>query len=66
LPLDQIVKQITNAAKNAGIALQWRRDSDGPVAIIAIPAPRDSSDKELTIDRLELKADEIYVEGGKN
>jgi hypothetical protein len=66
LPLDPIVKQITNAAKNAGIALQWRRDSDGPVAMIALPTPRDSSDKELTIERLELKADEIYIEGGKS
>jgi uncharacterized protein YpmS len=63
LPLKDILDQLTKAAAQAQIRLQWETIEDEPVALITIPAMRDGGKVVVSIDALELRDGAIYFRG---
>jgi uncharacterized protein YpmS len=60
VPLDRVLKGLSQAARNMQLQLQWRQAGGDPVAMLSLP-PADHH--PVRIESLRLGEGEIYVEG---
>jgi hypothetical protein len=60
VPLGQVLDRVSEAARGAGLHLQWRRAGGDPVAMLSLP-PAD--DRPVRVETLRLGEGEVYVEG---
>jgi len=63
VPLDEVLKRISEAAARAQISLQWRQRDGDPVAIIPLPPPKDGDGRQVRIEQLQLRPGEVYLRG---
>jgi hypothetical protein len=64
LPLDQVLRAITNAARGAECRLEWKNDSAGnPVALITFPSPDAKGDLAIKIQTVQLGEGKIFILG---
>jgi hypothetical protein len=61
LPLDQVLKRLSQAALDLRLGLRWGRAGGDPVAMLSLP-PADA-DRPARIETLRLGEGEIYVAG---
>jgi len=60
VPLGQVLDRISEAARDTGLHLEWRRAAGDPVAMLSLP-PAD--DRPVRVETLRLGEGEVYVEG---
>jgi uncharacterized protein YpmS len=63
MPLSEVLDQVSQAAVQAGLPVQWRQDGGEPVAWIPLPSLSENGEKRVQIDTLELRRGEIYLAG---
>ena len=63
VPLDKILKGISQGARRLDLRLQWRQADSDPVALITIPPPQDVDNNRVHLTALQLGDGEIYVAG---
>ena len=61
--LDDVLQEISNAAKEMNLELRWDDQDGDPVALITIPTLRDESDKRLWLDLIELGQGKVSFSG---
>lgn len=62
LPLDEVLKQISEAARRAQQPIEWRQVEGDPVALIPLKPPQ-GGPGTVQIDTLVLRQGEIYMAG---
>ena len=63
LPLDDVLEQISRAARRMDLELEWRQADGDPVALLSIRSPKDADGRLVRIESLELAENEIYLAG---
>lgn len=63
LPLDDVLRHITQATKDMAWRVEWRQAEGDPVAQVHLPLTRTKDGKQIRIDSLRLDDGEIYVAG---
>ncbi len=64
LPFKKVLEQITQAALDAGISLEWTEQEGETVALVTIPQQHDSYRfSVIHLDAVELRKGELYVAG---
>jgi hypothetical protein len=63
VPLGEVLEAISDAARRIDLPLEWRQNEGDPVALITIPARRDSQDRALELDTIQLREGEIVFAG---
>lgn len=63
VPLGEVLKGLSKAAAEADLRLEWRQSDGDPVAILPMKEARDDHGNAVRIDKLEVRAGEIYVAG---
>ncbi len=61
VPVGDVVEQITEAARNLQLHLEWRRAGGDPVAMLSLPEDKDGP--QVQVDTLRLGDGEIYIAG---
>jgi len=62
VPLRKVLDRITEAARDANLRLEWRRDGDDPVVMLTVPRD-ERSGWTAQIDSLKLGDGEIHIAG---
>jgi len=63
LPLEGILKRISEEASQMNVQIRWRQADGDPVVEVSIPPPRDADDKAIRIETLRLGEGSVYVSG---
>ena len=61
--MSMIIDGLSHAAKESDWVLQWRQIDGDPVAYLSAPAEPDSQPRAWHLDKLELRAGEIFFSG---
>ncbi len=62
VPLSTVLEQISEAAQNCDIMLEWRQSHGDPVIMLTLPGD-DENSAPLQLETIELRDGEIYVAG---
>jgi hypothetical protein len=63
LPLDDVLRGISEAAKNSGCRLDWRQIDGNPVALVTFPSPDAKGELAIKIDAVRLDDGKIFISG---
>lgn len=63
LPLEDVLKEISEAAARSSLKIQWRQTQGDPVALVSLPPPGDPADRRLLLETLRLGQGTIYLSG---
>jgi hypothetical protein len=63
LPLAQVLDNISHAARELNLQLEWRRAHGDPVALITLPEKRSQRGGRFSVETLELRAGELFLAG---
>jgi len=63
VPLEQVIEQVGEMARQMDVKLVWRQTDGDPVALVTIPPHHDGNQHLLTLDSLKLGEGEIFVSG---
>jgi hypothetical protein len=63
VPLAQVLEAVKNFATESQLEIRWAQADGDPVALIPIPPTYDENDKQMVLERLELRDGAVYVSG---
>ena len=63
LPLEKVLDQISQAASQADLQIQWRQTDGDPVALISLPPTRDEENRLVQVETIRLGEGEVYLGG---
>jgi hypothetical protein len=63
VPLAEVLDNISYAARQLNLRLEWVKSQGDPVALITLPQPRDGGRGLLSLETLELRDGELFVSG---
>jgi hypothetical protein len=63
VPLRQILDQLTQAAQQLRVHLEWRQSGGDPVAMLSLPDDQADDTRRVRVETLRLGDGEIYVSG---
>ena len=63
IPLNDVLREVTNAVENLGLPLSWIQVDGDPVALVTLTPQRDREENVRWLDQLEVQQGEIYVAG---
>jgi len=63
LPMNRVLKALSQAAEHSALPLQWRQAEGDPVALLSLPVEGNDHAAAVNIDTLELRQGELYLAG---
>lgn len=63
VPLERVLKGVTQAAADLDWAIEWRHIDGDPTALITIPPPHGHDDAAIWIETLELREAAVFLSG---
>jgi hypothetical protein len=63
VPLAQVLEAVKNFATESQLEIRWAQADGDPVALIPIPPTYDENDKQMVLERLELRDGAVFVSG---
>jgi len=63
LPMNRVLKALSQAAEHSALPLQWRQAEGDPVALVSLPVDDNDHAAPVNIDTLELRQGELYLAG---
>jgi hypothetical protein len=61
--LDQVLKAVSNVARQSNVRIQWRQIDGDPVALITLAAASSGRGSVIHIDTIQLNEGELYLAG---
>ena len=63
IPLGQVLDNISRAAQQLNLRLEWRRSQGDPVALVTLPQQHGLGKAPWQVEALELRDGELFVSG---